>query len=300
MINRRKFLADSAKVLLGASVGVVGTGYENQLVAGTKTEQQQNELLNQWWIEQPINPNGDFSEGEKYWKGGWVGKTDAKNVTAGMRIIENDHGEVWLDNPDSSAHANSALMQATDSLQKDAGIRLPHWFLSDHHLMLEADVRVDLDQPYSTDSWSRVAIAFWLQRNYRSGPRSPWFTIKDNEYKVLFTEYDVYRRNVNFLGYNAVNWGGDVNEYPADQLPIGYWKPIKIDLNEFIANGYNSLGGWGQNNSEMAYLSAWYLVPEAKGAKLQASWRRIKIYQLAKDPLNLKATPAVVHPQSKE
>jgi hypothetical protein len=298
MINRRKFLADSAKVLLGASVGVVGTGYENQLAAGTKPEQQQNEILNQWWIEQPINPNGDFSAGEKYWKGGWVGRTDAKNVRAGMRIIENDHGEVWLDNPDPSAHANSALMQATDSLQRDAGIRLTSWSLSDHHLMLEADVRVDSDQPYSADSWSRVAIAFWLQRTYRSGPRSPWFTVNGNEYKVLFTEYDVYRRNVDFLGYNAVNWGGDVNEYPADQLPIGYWKPIKIDLNEFIANGYNSMGGWGQDTSEMAYLSAWYLVPEAKGAKLQASWRRVKIYNL--DPLDAKATPVVLHRQSKE
>jgi hypothetical protein len=280
MIDRRKFLVNSAKVLLGISVSAAGIGYESRLAGGTEAEQQQDELLNQWWIEQPINPNGDFSEGGKYWKGGWVGHTDAKNVTAGIKIIENDHGEVWLDNPDSSAHANTALMQATDSLQKQANIRLNKWSLLDHHLMLEADVRIDFDEPYSAESWSRVAIAFWIQRSYRAGPRCPWFTIKGNEYEKLFTEYDVYRRNIDFLGYNALDWGGDVNEYPADQLPIGYWKPIKIDLNEFMANGYNSLGGWGQDNNEMAYLSAWYLVPEAKGAKLQASWRRVKIYTI--------------------
>ncbi len=154
MINRRTFLANSAKVLLGTCVGVAGTRYENQLTAGTKTEQQ-DEILHQWWIEQPINPNGDFSEGGKYWKEGWVGQTDAKNVTAGMRIIDNDHGEVWLNNPDPSAHANTALMQATDSPQKQANIRLTNWFLSDHHLMFEADVRVDYDEPYYADSWSR-------------------------------------------------------------------------------------------------------------------------------------------------
>jgi hypothetical protein len=280
MVNRRTFLSNAAKVLLGTSVGVLGVEYENPLVAGTKVEQQQDGTLNQWWNEQPINPNGDFSEGAKYWKGGWVGRTDAKNVTAGIRIFENDHGEVWLDNPDSSAHVNSALMQAVDSLQKQANIRLSEWFLSDHHLMLEADVRIDFDEPYSAESWSRVAIAFWIQRTYRSGPRYPWFTIKGNAYEKLFTEYDVYRRNIDFLGYNAFDWGGDVNEYPADQLPLGYWKPIKIDLNEFIANGYNSRGGWGQDNNNMAFLGAWYLVPEAKGSKLQASWRRVKIYTI--------------------
>jgi hypothetical protein len=125
-----------------------------------------------------------------------------------------------------------------------------------------------------------VAIAFWIQRTYRSGPRYPWFTIKGCQYEKLFTEHDVYRRNIDFLGYNALDWGGDVNEYPADQLPLGYWKPIKIDLNEFIANGYNSRGGWGQDNNDMAFLGAWYLVPEAKGSKLQASWRRVKIYTI--------------------
>lgn len=196
-----------------------------------------------------------------------------------MKILENDHGEVWVDNPSLNEHANSALMQSADSLQQEAHVRLTNWFLSDYHLMFEADVRIDLDEPSSAESWSRVAIAFWIQRTYRSGPRSPWFTVKGNQYEKLFTEYDVYRRNVDFLGYNALEWGGDVNEYPADQLPMGYWKPIKIDLNEFISNGYNSLGGWGSENIDMGYLAAWYLVPEASGSKVQASWRRVKIYK---------------------
>ncbi len=122
-----------------------------------------------------------------------------------------------------------------------------------------------------------MAIAFWLQRTFRSGQRYPWLTIKGNDYEKLYTEYDVYRRNIIFLGYYALDSGGDVNEYPADQLPIGYWKPIKIDLNEFIAHGYNALGGWEQDNGQIAYLPAWYLVPEAKGSRLQARWRRVKI-----------------------
>ena len=76
-----------------------------------------------------------------------------------------------------------------------------------------------------------------------------------------------------------------MNEYPADQLPIGYWKPYKIDLNELIMSGYNALGGWGRENHDEAILYAWYLAPEAKGSKLQASWRRIKIYDTP-TPLN--------------
>ena len=61
------------------------------------------------------------------------------------------------------------------------------------------------------------------------------------------------------------------NEFPADQLPLGYWKPTKIDLNEFITNGYNALGGRGKENHDMATLSTLYLAPETQDAKVQAS-----------------------------
>jgi len=274
--------------MLGATLGVGGTESVTRLTsAGGKAalpKTQQKSLLSGWWVEQPINPNGDFSQGSQFWKGGLVGTTDARNVTAGINVIQNDHGEVWIDNPDLTAYANTALMQASGGLSglvQQAGIPLTQWFFSSHHLMLEADVRVDYDEPYGEDSWSRVAIATWIQRidPVISSGGTVYFEIKSNLYTKLYTEYDVYRRNVQFLGYNALDLGSNVNEYPADQLPIGYWKPYKIDLNELIMNGYNELGGWGKQNLDVALLSAWYLVPEAKGSRLQASWRRIKIYE---------------------
>ena len=89
--------------------------------------------------------------------------------------------------------------------------------------MIEAEVRVDFDQPYVADSWSRVAIATWIQKealdpnNFDPTP----FNVKGNSYTQLFTEFDVYRRNFPLPGYNAFASGGNVNEYPADQIPIG-------------------------------------------------------------------------------
>ena len=113
-------------------------------------------------MEQPLNPNGDFSEGEKYWKGGYVGADDGTDAKAGIGILANDHGEVWLDNPDLTTHANSALMQAIDTLERQAGIRCSTWFMRDHHLMLEAEVRVDYDEPYAriVGAGSRSPLGF--------------------------------------------------------------------------------------------------------------------------------------------
>ncbi len=289
-MDRRNFIRNSFKVLLGTTLGAAGTKSIELLEAnGVGTESvQQNLSPNDWWVERPLNLNGDFSEGTKYWKGGYVGAGDGTNAKAGIRILANDHGEVWLDNPDLNTHANTALMQAIDILERQAGIKCSNWFLRDHHLMLEAEVRIDYDQPYAEDSWSRVAIATWVQRidpsNFEPDDNLQ-FSINGNLYSKLFTEFDVYRRKVQFLGYNAFASGGNVNEYPADQLPIGYWKPYKIDLNELIMGGYNALGGWGKENHDEAMLYAWYLAPEAKGSKLQASWRRIKIYNTS-TPLN--------------
>jgi hypothetical protein len=281
-VDRRNFITNSVKVLLGTTLGATGTKSVELLEPNnTGTTPAQSPILDDWGVEDPLNLNGDFSEGTKYWKGGYVGAGDGTNAKAGIRIFPRDHGEVWLDNPDRNSHANSALMQAVDTLERQAGIQCSNWFLRDHHLMLEAEVRIDYDQPYSDDSWSRVAIATWIQRIDPSKFEPDdmlQFSIGGNLYSKLFTEFDVYRRNVQFLGYNAFASGGNVNEYPADQLPIGYWKPYKIDLNQLIMGGYNALGGWGKENHDEAMLYAWYLAPEAKGSKLQASWRRIKIY----------------------
>jgi hypothetical protein len=283
IVDRRRLISNSFKLLLAMTVGAAGAESVERLSsrsAGNPLARQM-EAPKDWWVERPINPNGDLSEGDKYWKGGYVGAGNARNATAGIRILANDHGEAWLDNPDLNAHTSTALMQAVDTLKREAGIECATWFLRDHHLMLEADVRIDYDQPYAQDSWSRVAIATWVQRmesSYLNSNSVPYFSVKGNTYSKLFTEFDVYRRNVPFLGYYATSSGSNVNEYPADQLPVGYWKPYKIDLNELIMNGYNALGGWGKENHDVAMLCAWYLAPEAKGSKLQASWRRIKIY----------------------
>jgi hypothetical protein len=231
MVNRRRFISDSMKILLGASVGAAGTEYaEGLLHYGSNKNIQQPELAKNWWMEQPINPNGNFSEGGTYWKGGYIGSGDAKGATAGIRIFNGDHGEAWLDNPDTTAFTNTALIQAADDLQKEAGIHFPTWVLRTHHLMLEADVRVDFDEPYSENSWTRVAIATWIQRTCKlqqctqndlsHQPLS--FNINGNLHTQLYTEYDVYRRNFPSPGYNAVALGANVNEYPADQLPLGY------------------------------------------------------------------------------
>jgi hypothetical protein len=282
VMDRRRWISNSFKLLLGIAIGATGEASVERLSSTSLGEPIiQGAPPRDWWVERPINPNGDFSEGEKYWKGGYVGTGDARNATAGIKILAKDHGEAWLDNPDLSTHTNTALMQAVDNLYREAGLQCANWFLRDHHLMLEADVRIDNDQPYAQDSWSRIAIATWIQRKESADLNNNgdlYFTINGNSYTKLFTEFDVYRRNVAFLGYNAMSSGSNVNEYPADQLPVGCWKPYKIDLNEFITNGYNALGGWGKENHDMAMLCAWYLALEAKGAMLQASWRRIKIY----------------------
>ena len=106
------------------------------------------EPCRQCWFEQPTNPNGDFSEGSKYRKGGYVGEGGARNATAGIRILPKDHGEAWLDRPDLNTHMNTALIQAVDTIGEQAGLQCSNWFFRDHHLMMEAEVRVDCEQPF--------------------------------------------------------------------------------------------------------------------------------------------------------
>lgn len=73
MTSRRRFFSDSLKILLGAGIGFVGTEYaDSNALNGLRMQQQTSKPSDTWWMEQPLNPNGDFSEGEKYWKGGWV------------------------------------------------------------------------------------------------------------------------------------------------------------------------------------------------------------------------------------
>jgi hypothetical protein len=135
------------------------------------------------------------------------------------------------------------------------------------------------DEPYDQKGWNRVAIVIMMKR------------IDGGDYNIngkvtpdLYTEYDIYRRNFPYYSYedfisgNFKNFPTDVYEYHADQLPFGYWKPYKIDVTEFLQNGYNGIGGWGSEIYNISRIHAWYLVVENTAAKTTARWRKVKIY----------------------
>jgi outer membrane murein-binding lipoprotein Lpp len=231
-----------------------------------------NRLSNSWWSEVPLNPNGDFSEGVKYWGAGSGG--ELRNARWGYEVVRNEYGEIWLDNPNIDNWPNAALAQGV------VGLRSPEtWYLKDKHFMLEADAMVVEDEPHDRRGWSRVAIVIWIKK------------IDGGDYNIngkvtpdLYTEYDIYRRNFPYYSYedfisgNFRNFPTDVYEYHADQLPFGYWKPYKIDVTEFLQNGYNGIGGWGSEIYNISRIHAWYLVVENTAAKTTARWRKVKIY----------------------
>jgi uncharacterized coiled-coil protein SlyX len=148
-----------------------------------------NRLSNSWWSEVPLNLNGDFSEGVKYWGAGSGG--ELRNARWGYEVVRNQYGEIWLDNPNIDNWPNAALAQGV------VGLRSPEtWYLKDKHFMLEADAMVVEDEPHDHRGWSRVAIVIMIRRidggNYNiNGKVTP----------DLYTEYDIYRRNFQYYSY---------------------------------------------------------------------------------------------------
>ena len=266
MVNRRKFISDSLKVLLGAGVGVVATAYVDRMAPyGSRSYLG---LVGDW-LKPPINPNGDFSEGEKYW---------APHISPGLEtskwgynIVPNQFGQVWIDNPLVSEWTTSndhvAMYQDFNSV-KWAGIRKSDLMLRGRRFTLEADVRMEEDTPDDLKGFCRGAIAFSIRKSDDSS-----YKFGENEYDAVYMELDFYRRNNSYIGGPPA----DNYTYPVDQIPLGEWKHFRVDLTDSILNGFNNQGGWGEEIFNESMLWAWYLVVEVQGTKAAASWRKVRL-----------------------
>jgi hypothetical protein len=270
MPNRRKFISDSLKILLGAGIGFAGSEYMEKL-APYGFLNPLDQLFRNWNSQQPINPNGNFSEGEKYWAPHI--SPGLQTSTWGYNVVTNQFGQVWIDNPLvgdwGSANDHVAMYQDFNSV-KWAGIRKSDLMLKDRRFVLEADVRVDEDTERITGGFGRAAIAFTIMK-----PDESNYTVDGSEHKALYMELDFYRRNTSYIGGPP----SDSFTYPADQIPPGYWKHFALDVTDLITNGFNGRGGWGESTYNQSMLWAWYLVVEVQGSKTSASWRKVRLFE---------------------
>jgi len=270
-LNRRRFLRYT-----GATAAVVGAsalGLDYALGPGLGTIGSPITDSTKYTLgNPPINPNWDFSLGELWWNphsGGQLG-----SASWGYKIVPGQYGQVWLDNPDLNNWPNAAMPQDVTCSGKLLGnIQLSEWYLKGKHFTLEADVLVNEDVARDSKGWSRVAVVVTMRRIDGGA-----YNVRGRITTDLYTEYDVYRRNVSWDGYS--DWRNeptDVYEYHADQLSFGHWKTYKIDVTEFLETGYGNVGGWGEEIYNTSRMQAWYLVVENTAARTEASWRRIKM-----------------------
>jgi len=222
--------------------------------------------------EVPVNPNWDFSLGQVWWNPHSGGQL--RSASWGYKIVPDQYGQVWLDNPDLTNCPNAAMPQdVTCNGKLLDNIDLSEWYLKGKHFTLETEVMVNEDVVHDSRGWSRVAVVVTMRKIDGSS-----YNVRGMITTDLYTEYDVYRRNVSWDGYS--DWRNeqtDVYEYPADQLLLGSWKPYKIDVTEFLQTGYKKIGGWGAEIYNMSRIQAWYLVVENTAARTAASWRRVKV-----------------------
>jgi hypothetical protein len=233
MVNRRKFLSDSLKVLLGAGVGAVATGYVDRLAPYSARSYLQG-LIGDWLIARQINPNGDFSEGVKYWEPHI--SPGLKTSKWGYNIVPNEFGQVWIDNPVVSSQINSndhvAMYQDFNSV-KWAGIEKSDLMLRRRRFTLEADVRMESDAPDDLNGFCRGAVAFSVRK-----PDDSSYTFGENEYDAVYMELDFYRRNQPYIGGPPA----DNYSYPVDQIPLGEWKHFSVDVTDSRLNGFKNQG----------------------------------------------------------
>lgn len=256
----------------------VGGGLTTGIVIGAEYEAIIGGIYKIFNIKQPLNPNGNFSEGEIYWD---ASSPSLQTSQWGYKITKqewwkfwnnNQFGQIWIYNPlvdrihEEKANDHVALMQTLKTV-KDYGVTQSDLMLKDKRFVLDADIRMDEDIQYAPDGFSRAAIAFAIAKP----DNSPYLT--DNKSRGLYAEYDFYRRNFSTVGGLPKNYF----ECPVDQIQIGEWKHYTIDVKNFLTNGWNGLGGWRKDIYDESLLSAWYLVVEVQGSKAGASWRNIKL-----------------------
>jgi hypothetical protein len=270
-LNRRRFLkyTGATAAVLGASA--IGLDYALGPELGTigsRVIGNKQEAVG----DAPVNPNWDFSLGEAWWNphsGGQLG-----SASWGYKIVPGQYGQVWLDNPDLTNCPNAAMPQDVTCNGKLLGdIDLSEWYLKGKHFTLETEVLVNEDVAHDSSGWSRVAVVVTMRRIDGGS-----YNVRGRMTTDLYTEYDVYRRNVSWDGYS--DWRNeptDVYEYHADQLSLGNWKPYKIDVTRLLQTGYGDIGGWGAEIYNTSRIQAWYLVVENTAARTEASWRRVKV-----------------------
>jgi len=271
MVNRRKFISDSMKVLLGAGIGFAASEYVERYAPYSSWSSLER-LLGNLSTERPINPNGNYSEGEKYWEPHI--SPGLQTSKWGYNIVTNQFGQIWIDNPVvgewSSANDHVAMYQDFNCV-KWAGIEKSDLMLRDRRFVLEADVKMNEDTEENPSGFSRGAVAFAIRK-----PDDSCYDIEEKSYGTLYMELDFYRRNNSYVGGPP----SDSYTYPFAQIPIGNWKHFRIDVTDCITTGSNRHGGWGEDVYNESMLWAWYLVVEVQGSKSAASWRKVELLVL--------------------
>ena len=270
-MNRRQLLKYTSATAIVAGTSALGLDYVlaprlwtgASPIAGTTTQALR---------DVPINPNWDFSLGELWWNPHSGGRL--RGASWGYKIVPGQYGQVWLDNPELGNCPNAAMPQDVIFNGKLLGyVPLSEWYLEGKHFTLEADVLVNEDMAHDPRSWSRVAVVVTMRRI-----DGAMYNVRGMFTTDLYTEFDVYRRNVSWDGYS--DWRNeptDVYEYHADELSLGNWKSYVIDVTEFLQTGYRGIGGWGEEIYNVSRIQAWYLVVENTAARTETSWRRIKV-----------------------
>ncbi len=217
-----------------------------------------------------LNRNGDFASHIQYWHP-WHGVSEI-GYPSGLPttrwsyyISPGECGVISIDNPNSQLYDHGGLSQWSTDFPP-----YRQWSLSQNELILEAEVMLaKQDVLYEADGWNRAAIAFqWSRRDFTD------YIIDDIKHHYIYSELDFYRNQSTYFHEK----GGDVYEYHADQLEAGQFKKFRIDLNDFFTNGFEYRGGWGDELCENSRLSAWYLVVETLGGRIDSAWRNVRIY----------------------
>jgi hypothetical protein len=221
-------------------------------------------------VSSDLNRNGDFELQLEYWHP-WHGVNEI-GYPRGLpttdwhyEIHPGQCGLISIDNPNTKLYDHGGLSQWSTDFPP-----WRQWSLSQSDLVLEAEVMIaNEDALYDAEeSWNRAGIALQCCRRDAAD-----YVIDDVKHHFIYSEFDFYRDKANYFHQE----GGDVYEYHGDQIDAGQFKKYRIDVNDFFKNGFENLGGWGDELASGSRLSAWYLVVESRGGRIDSAWRNIRI-----------------------